>query len=275
MTARFLERDRVDYRIVVEPQEARDYRNELGSERILELPFSNLGLGSIPARNWIWEHSKAAGHTRHWILDDNIGQIRRLYYGKRIPCDSGPAFASIEDFADRYRNVGIAGMNYQMFGVPGIPPYHQNCHVYSCLLIRNDLPFRWRGRYNEDTDLCLQSLSHDQATLLVNVFLIDKKTTMTMKGGNEDLYAGDGRLEMARSLQRTWPGVVAVVKRYGRPTHYVDWTQFRDRPALEPLDPDYVPELDPNEYGLRLRAIRPVQSAALRRLVDLHAESVL
>lgn len=269
MTARFLKRDGVDFRVVVEPQEAEEYGRAVGAERVLVLPFSNLGQGSIPARNWCWEHAREAGAERHWILDDNIGMIRRLYYGKRIPCDSGPAFASIEDFVERYENVAVGGMNYQMFGVPGIAPYHVNCHVYSALLIRNDLEFRWRGRLNEDTDLCLQALTSGWCTLLVNVFLIDKKTTMTMKGGNtEDLYQGDGRLEMSRSLQRAWPGIVDVKMRYGRHAHVIDWTRFADAPALRLRPGVDLDALEPNEYGLTLKAVSEVKSPALRRLLE-------
>ena len=28
--------------------------------------------GSIPVRNFVYEHSKSEGHKRHWILDDNM-----------------------------------------------------------------------------------------------------------------------------------------------------------------------------------------------------------
>ncbi len=270
MTANFLKRDRVRFNIVVEPQEAKEYRRAVGGHHVLELPFSNLGLGGIPARNWVWDDAAGFGHRRHWILDDNIGQVRRLYHGKRIPCDAGPALAAVEDFTDRYENVGISGMNYQMFGVPGVPAYHLNCHVYSCILIDNSLPFRWRGRYNEDTDLCLQALTAGYATALVNVFLVDKKTTMTMKGGNtDDLYQGDGRLEMSRSLQRAWPGIVDVKQRYGRHAHVIDWTQFRDRPPLRRrADIDWESFDHPNEYGLRLKALKPVRSPQLAALYE-------
>ena len=62
LTARCFEQDQVDYQIVVEPQEFDAYAQVLGEHRVLKLPFSNLGMGSTPARNWIWEHSKQAGH---------------------------------------------------------------------------------------------------------------------------------------------------------------------------------------------------------------------
>lgn len=270
LTARFLARDGVPFRIVVEPQEADDYARAVGEERVLVLPFSNLGQGSMPARNWVWEHALSVGAERHWILDDNIGQVRRLYHGRRIPCDSGPAFRSTEDFVDRYSNVAVGGMNYQMFVTPTSPPYRTNVHVYSCLLIRNDLPYRWRLRYNEDVDLCLQVLSDDWTTVLVNVFMVDKKTTMTMKGGNTDeLYAGDGRLKMARSLEAVWPEVVTVDRRWGRAQHVVDWTRFKTPLELRPdVDLDALPRVD--EYGLTLRELRPVRSARLRQIVSAY-----
>jgi hypothetical protein len=264
-TARFLDRDNVPYRIVVEPQEAAAYTAAVGADRILELPFSNLGQGSIPARNWIWEHALQTGAERHWILDDNIRRVYRYWKGNRIPCASGPAFAVVEDFTDRYENVAISGMAYKMFGLPGAPPFWHNVHVYSCMLIKNSLGFRWRGRYNEDTDLCLQVLSAGHCTILVNAFLADKIATMQIKGGNTDeLYEGDGRLKMARALERAWPHVVTVDRRWNRPQHVVNWGKFdtplRRKPGLR------IPDT-PNEYGLTLKAVKPVKSQRLQRLL--------
>lgn len=273
LTPRFLGRDDVPFKLVVEPQEADQYAAAFGEERLLILPFQDLGLGSIPARNWVWEHALAAGPDRHWILDDNIGQIRRFYRGRRIPCESGPAFAAIEDFTDRYDNVAISGMNYQMFGIPGAPPFVSNVHVYSCLLIRNDLPYRWRGRYNEDADLCLQVLAGGLCTILVNAFLIDKKTTMTMKGGNsDDLYAGDGRLRMARSLERQWPYVVTVDRRFKRPQHKIRdaWRKF-DTPLQLKAGVDLAELAEPNEYGMKLTEKTPVANPRLRATLGLDA----
>src|SRR3990167_8663131 len=72
LTAKSLEAIGVPYHIVIEPQEYEEYAAVISPEKILRLPFSNLGQGSIPARNWVWEHSIAARAERHWILDDNI-----------------------------------------------------------------------------------------------------------------------------------------------------------------------------------------------------------
>jgi hypothetical protein len=232
LTANFLRRDGVEFRLVVEPQEAEAYAAKFGPGSLEVLPFSNLGRGSIPARNWCWEHAKGLGHSWHWILDDNIRQMRRLLKGKRVPWQAGEALAYSEDFVDRYENVALAGLGYSMFAFSpsGIPPVRLNVHVYSCLLILNSLEFRWRGRYNEDTDLCLQALSKGWCTLQINAFLIDKVRTLTMKGGNAtELYQGDGRLRMARSLERAWPGIVKTKRRFQRPQHVVAdaWKRFK------------------------------------------------
>jgi hypothetical protein len=259
LTAKFLANDKVDFHLVVEPQEAEEYIKRFGLNRVHILPFSNLGLGSIPARNWVWEHSKMLGFKRHWILDDNIRSVKRRFKTRRIRSDSGPAFLAIEDFTDRYENIAIAGMNYSFF-VPdrlNVKPFFLNNHVYSCLLIDNNLPQRWRGRYNEDTDLCLQVLAAGFCTVLINAFTIEKMATMTMKGGNSsELYKGDGRLTMARSLERVWPYVVSVDRRFGRPQHKVhsEWRKF-STPLIRRTDIDWSQFEKNNEYGLELKQV--------------------
>ena len=65
LTAKALEKIGINYRIVIEPQEFDLYASVIDEKKILVLPFSNLGQGSIPARNWVWEHSISEGHKRH------------------------------------------------------------------------------------------------------------------------------------------------------------------------------------------------------------------
>lgn len=263
----FLSEDSVPFRVVVEPQEEEDYKALLDGMDcdILVLPFSNLGQGSIPARNWIRDHAVAEGHRRHWQLDDNIRYIRRLYRGERIPCDAGVGLRVTEDFSDRYTNVGVSGLNYQFFVTEETyVPYYLNVHVYSCTLVNHEMPYVWRGRYNEDTDLCLQALAGGWCTVLINTFVADKQTTMTGKGGNmTELYAGDverewryaGREKMADALAKMWPEVVTVDTRYGRPQHVVDWKKFdHELKPVEGLDVSKLPKVD--SYGLKLRALR-------------------
>ncbi len=155
------------------------------------------------------------------------------------------------------------------------PPFVANVHVYSCLLIRNDLPYRWRGRYNEDTDLCLQVLAGGLCTVLFNAFLIYKMPTMTMKGGNSaELYKGDGRLKMARSLERAWPGTVSIYRRFQRPQHLVkgQWKAF-DTPLKRRADVDFSKLAATNEYGMTLEQSRPSKNPRIQEMVEAYGRT--
>jgi hypothetical protein len=261
LTIRCLLKDEVPFRAVVVPEEREVYAELVGEERLLVLPDNDYVL--FDSRNWIKDHATAEGHARHWQLDDNIIEFRRLWRGRRIPCPGGLALRVCEDFSDRYENIAISGLNYQMFvKAEYTAPFFHNVHVYSCTLVNNEIPHRWRLVYNDDTDICLQVLADGWCTVLLNAFMANKLRTMTLHGGNTDqLYQGDGRLKMARSLERMWPGVVKIDRRWGRPQHVINWRKF-DTP-LQPRK-DAPAEID---YGLRLVTKRPVKSDKLRRVI--------
>ena len=107
LTSKALERMKVPYHIVIEPQEYKYYSDVIDKKKILTLPFKNLGQGSIPARNWVWEHSIQNGHLKHWIMDDNIYDFYRLNRNVRNIVQTGTIFKICEDFTDRYDNVPI------------------------------------------------------------------------------------------------------------------------------------------------------------------------
>ncbi len=246
----------VPYYIVVEPQEYDQYASVIDPNKILTLPFSNLGQGSIPARNWIWDHAISTGASKHWILDDNLESFERYNNNKKIKCASGTVMRIAEQFVDRYENVPLSGLNYAIFcpATENRPPVRFNTRIYSCILISNDLKFRWRGRYNEDTDLSLRVLKAGYCTILFNAFLVGKRCTMAQSGGNTDeLYAGDGRLKMAESLVKQHPDVARVTRKFGRYQHHVNYAPF----ALNKLikKPDLDIDTAPNEYGMVLKKI--------------------
>jgi len=253
LTSKALEKMGVPYYIVIEPQEYDQYAAVIAPEKILVLPFSNLGQGSIPARNWVWEHSISIGAKRHWILDDNIRDFYRLHENIkwRIYCPN--VFRAIEHFVDRYQNIGLAGMHYEMFihRRGECPPFQLNTRIYSCILIRNDLPHRWRGKYNEDTDLSLRVLKDGECTILFNTFLCDKMATMQMKGGNtKEVYGDtDNRIEFAESLKKQHPELVKVTKKFGRWHHHVDYSIFKQCPKEKAgiSTPNKM-----NEFGMKL-----------------------
>jgi len=252
LTARELNKMKVPFYLVIEPQEYKDYKDV--AENILLLPFSNLGKGSIPARNWVWEHSLLNGDKRHWILDDNIEGFHRLNRNLKPKVTSGTIFRCAEDFVDRYENVALAGFNYYSFckTTDKLPAYYLNTRIYSCILIDNNLPYRWRGKYNEDTDLSIRILKNGYCTILFNAFLAGKVTTMRMKGGNTDTVYGDdkNRLNFAESLVKQHPDVARVTWKFNRWHHQVNYKPFKKNKLIKRKGLK-IPE-EVNNYGMIL-----------------------
>lgn len=261
-TGLLLDKLGVSYKFFVEETEARVYKRALGRDKVVVMPFHDLGQGSIPARNFIWEWAKENGHKRHWVVDDNINMFTRCNLNRRLQVRGGGFFQAMEDFVDRYKNIALAGPHDQGFVADrqgGIAPYHLNSRVYSCTLIDTSLPHRWRGRYNEDTDLSLRLLKDGYCTILFRAFLMNKMATHTgagqssaMKGGNTDnVYnTNDYRLSFAESLKEQHPDCVEITWKFGRYHHQVDYSKFK-RNKLQLCD-GITPIKTNNEYGMTL-----------------------
>jgi len=238
MTADRFEEANIDYLIAVEPQEFDLYANKVGVHRLLKLPFSNLGLGSYPARNFCWEHAKNLGHIYHWLFDDNITSFYKWINAKRTQVkDIKTALNYIENYTLK-NNIDLGGFEEYNF-VRKIPkhPFKHNCHIYSALLIKNNLPYRWRLKYNEDVDLCLQVLHNGGSTASCVYYTMNKiSTSKKMKGGNQDeLYKGNDpkkKLLKAKMLEAQWPQYAKTVIRFNRIHHFVDWKVFK-KPILK------------------------------------------
>lgn len=249
-----------DFRFVVEETEADLYERAYPGQ-VLVLPFHDLGQGSIPARNWIWEHALSVGAEWHWIIDDNITEFARTNNNRRLQVlRSSAPLRIVEDLADRYDNLAFAGLSAKGFcdDRSQIAPYTLNTRVYSVTLINTALHYRWRGRYNEDTDLCLRALKDGWATLLFRSVAMHKGgislgvSGTGMPGGNTDnVYdTGDHRRAFAESLREQHPDVVNVVWKFGRWHHQVDYSPFKGNRLR--LKSGVVPTVGPNEYGMRL-----------------------
>lgn len=259
--------------LVLDPAYQREY--EALDKYGLERP-----IGAGPARNFAWDHAVSGGHEWHWVMDDNIYSFRRLQNTRRYKVKTASFWRVMEDFVLRYRNVALAGPNYSSFAPgsrslwfpKGQPPFYINSRIYSCNFIRNSLPFRWRGRYNEDTILSLDALTSGWCTILFNAFLQEKAPTQTVPGGNtEDFYKGggdqvkgktrqqksgkkyaeDSTREKTVFLQNIYPEYTKIVYKFGRIHHNVNYMPFKNRKLI--LRDDIEIPTGKNEYGMRLK----------------------
>lgn len=265
-TSRFLSQMEVEHYVVVEPSDYNDYKekveNKYANILLLDMSykdnydtFDDLGdtksKGPGGARNFCWEHSIKNGYKWHWVMDDNANEgFHYMYKNQKIKCRSGSIFRAMEDFVDRYDNIAIAGPNYSKFCdmASKTPAFITNTRIYSFLLIRNDIPYRWRGRYNEDTDLSLRALKDGWCTVQFNAFLAGKATTQKIGGGNtHEFYAHEGTLPKSEMLEKMHPDVAKVVWKFNRWHHHVDYSGYTQKLKLkEGIKRDYKV----NNYGM-------------------------
>jgi hypothetical protein len=270
LTVRALEAMHVPYRVIVEAQEFAKYAAVIDKRNIMVLDphyqrtfetCDSFGdtklLGPSPARNMAWDDAIARGFSWYWTMDDNIRGFWRLNRNLKVPVADGTCFRAMQDFCERYTNVLMAGPNYEFLAKhrQKLPPFVANTRIYSCNLVRCDAPYRWRSRYNDDTDLSLRMLKDGWCTVLFNAFLQGKQATMTVKGGNVEIYTKntdgyDGRLEMAKVLKALHPDVTQISRKFGRWQHHVDYRPFRANKLIR--RPDVAISDEPNEYGMEL-----------------------
>jgi hypothetical protein len=208
--------------------------------------------GPGAARNFAWDHSISLGFKRHWVMDDNQKRFFRSNADKRYYAMSGAIFRAMEDHSDRYENVYISGPHYRFFVIPdeNRPPFVQNCRIYSTLLILNDIPYRWRGRYNEDTDLSLRVLKDGACTIQYNAFSTGKLVTQAVAGGNTaEFYSKEGTLPKSEMLERLHPDVAKVKWMNNRWHHIVSYDGFRKNRLIPVESLCYNPD---SEYGMSL-----------------------
>lgn len=269
LTAKALLAMRVPFHVVIEEQEFHEYAAVLDPRSLLVLDRKfqrdydtcdalgdSKSKGPGPARNFAWDHALRAGHAWHWVMDDNIRRFYRFNRNLQVPVGDGTILRCMEDFCLRYANVAMAGPNYEVFAKrkDKIPPFVPNTRIYSCNLIRNDVPFRWRARYNEDTDLSLRMLKAGWCTVQFNAFLQRKTATQTMRGGNTaEFYAREGTVPKSQMLVALHPDVARLVWKFNRWHHHVDYRPFAANQMLRA--PGVHVGSGVNDYGMHIHHV--------------------
>jgi hypothetical protein len=132
-----------------------------------------------------------------------------------------------------------------------------NTRIYSCNFIKNDIPYRWRGRYNEDTILSLDILKDGFCTIQFNAFLQNKVRTSTLRGGNSgEFYDKEGTLPKSQMLADVYPQYAKVKWRFSRIHHYVDYTPFKKNKLIKKSCINFAELKKVNNYGMKIKKVK-------------------
>ena len=264
----WLNKMEVNHFVVVEPDEYDSYVEAFKDQQYTKILMLNMaykrkydtldnrgdeiGKGPGGARNFCWEHSVHNGYTHHWVLDDNIDGFHYLTHNVKWKMRTGVCFKAAEDFFLRFDNLAMGSLNYSKFvkEVDRTPAFVKNTRMYSIIFIKNDIPFRWRGRYNEDTILSLDVLSNGYCTVQLNCFLADKLTTQRVSGGNNDMfYKEEGTKNKTQMLVDVYPQYTKFVHKFNRDHHQVDYSSFTQE--LKYKDNIYIDRKE-NNYNMQI-----------------------
>jgi len=212
----YLTKCKIKHFLFVEPSEYDEYMKWINMEYcvVIKCPedFHLIGMGSTTVRNYILKWGRNNGFERVWVLDDNIKDYKRLHQGIKNDINSHEIFTSVEDYIDRYDNVGIVSHNFNPFISEGDcrSCIVKNGKCYSSMLIPTNKDIKFRYKHQEDNLISMEYIHKGYTTLCFNHILYNKDTSGENKGGNNSIIYkvdektkdGDGYKERFEYFER-------------------------------------------------------------------------
>ena len=200
-THKILTEMKIHHQLFIDPSQEQQYKEWYDPE-FCNLVICPEGLhgtqrGGTPVRNHILGWGREKGFDRVWMLDDNIGCYKRYHEGQKNLIKSPVIFTHIEDYIDRYDNVGAVSHNY----CPFITENNRrtciciNSKCYSSLLLLTDEQYLFEDDYNEDVLISIKYIQKGLTNLIFNSVLYDKNTSGKDKGGNQSIIYEGGSQE--------------------------------------------------------------------------------
>lgn len=165
--------------------------------------LENLPSGAVPARNAIKDISAQKGERRHWQFDDDFScfKVCDNKAKKMVKIEDGRvlqrALCAIAAFAD---SCGLANAG---FDTASFARWNTAKQVTLQVFCAHSLPsgdafIPWRGRVGDDVINLCDTFRQGGFEIAFRFLTYTYVTSGTKKGGNTDLYNGDGSLVVKR-----------------------------------------------------------------------------
>lgn len=206
------------------------------------IPHTIKNAGSGAERNFAWDYSIKIGANAHWLLDDNmtfyeiIGKSKKGVYKRKRCTKKGfiNNWHKAEHFFNKYENLLMLELKQKDFTINLFTKtYSLNTRCFSCNLIYNNMPLRWRGRYNEDVILSTDIMYAGYCIASYHGGVLkSKQSTRSAIGGNHKIKEGDtnslyadgfdyrnSSIDKTNLLLKVYPKYYKKVIKYGRVHH--------------------------------------------------------
>ena len=256
-TAKGLARYGVDHYMVVHKEQLDDYKKyqtpemkefttflvfddnyKLKYETCDDIPHIIQNAGSGAERNFAIK----LGSKAHWLMDDNMDfmnivgiNTKGIYVRRKCEKkDFQEKFHKAEHFFNKYENLLMLELMQNDFCINSNKlTYALNTRCFSCNLIYNNMPIRWRGRYNEDVILSTDVMVSGYCIASYRGGILKKKqSTRNAIGGNHATKTGDtnslyqdgfdyrnSSVKKTNLLLKVYPQFYRKVVKYGRVHH--------------------------------------------------------
>lgn len=203
LTADYLTKNGIDFSLVVEEKEV-DLYKEKYPNKVIALPGSDYG-GVYFARNFIKKLSIENGEKRHWQLDDDIKKLVYVDNGNLVDMPLNEIFGNMENFCDRFMNIGLASPHSTVWVKFGKKPFEINKLAYSCLLVNNNVDVWWNKGVMEDIDYNIQILESGWCTVRFYIYSFTWSARTAQKGGVTEFYLNKNkRFADVKNTQEKW-----------------------------------------------------------------------
>ena len=219
-----------NFKIIVEPQDYDAYAAVYSTDNLLQLPDNNRGLA------FARKNCRASTNADfHWQMDDDVRKFKKRINGKNVECSPEEIFDEVEKYADEHTNIGILGLNHEMFAFGCSKPLSVNKQCSSVCLFRTNVKAEWRPFIIEDTDYSMQILTEGYCTVLFSFLLYSVPPSGSEAGGLTD-NQHTKRQMYQQGLLDAWPGAFTIRynEKYKRtqvaPSRI--WKTFAQQPIL-------------------------------------------
>jgi len=186
ITAQILLTEGVKFKIVVEPQDYKDYKKIYSEKNILMLNENNKGIGYV--RNFIKDYAKNNNEKYYWQIDDDL-KFKKRINNKNEYYSACSMFSEIENYVDEHTNIGIAGLRNQVFAWTLKSDMTFNIQCCAANLVRSDMKSQYQSEIVEDTDFNMQVLTEGFCTVTFDKLLFMTGSPGKSSGGCEgDAY---------------------------------------------------------------------------------------
>ena len=224
LTADYLAKNEIDFSLVVEKKEV-DLYEEKYPNKVIVLPDSDYGSVYF-ARNFIKKLSIANKEKKHWQLDDDIKKLMYVNDGKFIDIPLDEIFENMENFCDKFKNIGLASPQSSVWVRFSKKPFETNKLVYTCKLVDNSLDIWWNKDVIDDVDYNIQVLDSGWCTVRFNTFSFAWSSSTTQKGGFTEIYLEKNRINTIKNTQRKWGlGEIKEKSVVGNVVYTIDYTK--------------------------------------------------